>query len=262
MVLPMNTGVEAVETAIKLARKWGYQTKGIPVNQAIILSCTGNFHGRSMAAISLSTDPQSRTGFGPFLPLVGAKHDTLTIQYNNLKDLENVLIKFGHYVAGFIVEPIQGEAGILIPDEGYLADSYNLCHKYNVLFIADEVQSGLGRSGKMLACDHENVHPDVLILGKALSGGVYPVSAVLASKEIMLSIGPGEHGSTFGGNPLASVVAITALKVLKEEGLVENSHIMGERLRDGLKALENPAIKTSNRCTAAHFIHLKLGEGD
>ena len=228
-VLPMNTGVEGGETANKLARKWGYQKKGIPENKARIIFANGNFWGRTLAAISSSDDPLSYKGFGPFMP----GYDL--IPYNDLQALENKLKDPN--VAAFMVEPIQGEAGVVVPDEGYLKGVRDLCTKYNVLFIADEVQTGIGRTGKMLATDYEDARPDILILGKALSGGVLPVSAVLADDEIMMCIRPGEHGSTFGGNPLACVVAKSALEVVKEENLVENAFLRGHQFRDRLKNL-------------------------
>ncbi len=235
-VLPMNTGVEGGETAIKLARRWGYNVKGIPENQAKIIFAEGNFWGRTLAAISSSTDPSSFKGFGPYMPGFGL------VPYNDLVALEEAL-KDTH-VAAFMVEPIQGEAGVVIPDDGYLKTVRALCDKYNVLFIADEIQTGLARTGKMLACDHENVRPDILILGKALSGGTLPISAVLAENEIMMQILPGEHGSTYGGNPLACAVAIKSLEVLKTEKMVENAEKMGERLRQGLANLKSPFITT------------------
>jgi len=234
-VLPMNTGVEGGETAIKLARRWGYRKKRIPENQAKILFVRGNFWGRTLAAISTSTDPSSYSDFGPFMP--GFE----LINYNDLGALEKACSD--PHVAAFMLEPIQGEAGVVIPDEGYLKQAKAICAKHNVLFIADEVQTGLGRTGKMLACDHEGVRPDILILGKALSGGVFPVSAVLCDDEIMLNIKPGEHGSTYGGNPLACRVAMAALKVLKGESLVENSARMGEIFRKELEKLRQPWIK-------------------
>lgn len=234
-VLPMNTGVEAVETAVKLARRWGYKMKNIPDNQAKIVWVKDNFHGRTLSSISASTDPTSYGGFGPFVP------GYVIIPYNDLQALDNALIDPD--VCAFIFEPVQGEAGVVVPDEGYLKGVRDLCTKNNVLMIADEVQSGLGRTGKMLACDHENVRPDVLILGKALSGGVLPVSAVLADDEIMLTINPGEHGSTYGGNPLACHVAIAALNVLKNEKLAENSERLGKILRDELKKIKSDRIK-------------------
>jgi ornithine--oxo-acid transaminase len=233
-VLPMNTGVEAVETAIKLCRRWGYQVKGIAENKAVILVCADNFHGRTSTVISFSTDTASRTDFGPYMP--GFK----IIPYNDLPALAEALQDKN--VAGLLVEPIQGEAGVVVPDDGFLATAKHYCESANVLFIADEIQTGLCRTGKLLACDHENVRPDILILGKALSGGTTPVSAVLADNSIMLTIKPGEHGSTYGGNPLACKVAITALTVLKEEKMAENANAMGELLRNELKALNSPLI--------------------
>lgn len=233
-VLPMNTGVEGGETAIKLARKWGYNVKGIAENEAKIIFVEGNFWGRTIAAISSSTDPSSYNGFGPFLPGFNI------IPYNDLNALEAALQD--NTVCAFMFEPIQGEAGVVVPDEGYIAGAKALCEKYRVLMIADEVQTGLCRTGKMLACDHENVKPDILILGKALSGGVMPVSAVLCNDEIMLTIKPGEHGSTYGGNPLACKVAIASLKVLKDENLAENAAYLGEILRKELKAIKSEMI--------------------
>ena len=235
-VLPMNTGVEGGETAIKLARRWGYNVKGIAENKAKIIFAEGNFWGRTLAAISSSTDPSSFKGFGPYMPGFGL------VPYNNLVALEEALKD--NEVAAFMVEPIQGEAGVVIPDDGYLKAVRDLCDKYNVLFIADEIQTGLARTGKMLACDHENVKPDILILGKALSGGTLPISAVLASNEIMMQILPGEHGSTYGGNPLACAVAIKSLEVLKTEKMAENAEKMGVRLRQGLSNLNSPYIIT------------------
>ncbi len=235
-VLPMNTGVEGGETAIKLARRWGYNVKGIAENKAKIIFAEGNFWGRTLAAISSSTDPSSFKGFGPYMPGFGL------VPYNNLVALEEALKD--NEVAAFMVEPIQGEAGVVIPDDGYLKAVRDLCDKYNVLFIADEIQTGLARTGKMLACDHENVKPDILILGKALSGGTLPISAVLASNEIMMQILPGEHGSTYGGNPLACAVAIKSLEVLKSEKMAENAEKMGARLRQGLANLNSPFITT------------------
>ena len=228
-VLPMNTGVEGGETANKIARKWGYEVKGIEENKAKIIFVNGNFWGRTLAAISTSDDPLSYKGFGPYMP--GYE----TIPYNNLVALEESFQDKN--VCAFMVEPIQGEAGVVVPDEGYLSGIRTLCDKYNVLFIADEVQTGIGRTGKMLATDYEDARPDILILGKALSGGVLPVSAVLADDEIMMCIRPGEHGSTFGGNPLACVVAKSALEVVKEENLVENAFLRGHQFRDRLKNL-------------------------
>jgi ornithine--oxo-acid transaminase len=233
-VLPMNTGVEAVETAIKLCRKWAYQVKGIPADKAIIIACEGNFHGRTMGIISFSSDPSATTNFGPFNP--GFE----TIPYNDLAALERSLANKN--VAGFLVEPIQGEAGVVVPDDGYISRAKRLCEQANVLFIADEIQTGLARTGKMLACDHENVRPDILVLGKALSGGTMPVSAVLADDEIMLTIKPGEHGSTYGGNPLACKTAIVALQVLKDEHMAENAAARGDQLRRGLMAIASKHI--------------------
>ena len=235
-VLPMNTGVEGGETAIKLARRWGYNVKGIAENKAKIIFAEGNFWGRTLAAISSSTDPSSFKGFGPYMPGFGL------VPYNDLVALEEALKD--KEVAAFMVEPIQGEAGVVIPDDGYLKAVRDLCDKYKVLFIADEIQTGLARTGKMLACDHENVKPDILILGKALSGGTLPISAVLANNEIMMQILPGEHGSTYGGNPLACAVAIKSLEVLKSEKMAENAAKMGERLRAGLANLHSPFITT------------------
>ncbi|WVR06849.1 ornithine-oxo-acid transaminase [Kwoniella sp. DSM 27419] len=243
MVLPMNTGAEAVETAIKLARKWGYEKKGIAEGKAKVLSVDGNFHGRTIGIISMSTDPESRAGFGPFLEGVGPKWSTGLIRYNHPEDLEAALEKYGDEVAAFLVEPIQGEAGIYVPDEGYLAKCQEICKKHNVLFICDEIQTGLARTGKMLCYEWDNIKPDMVILGKALSGGMYPVSCVLASKEIMLCIKPGEHGSTYGGNPLGCAVAMTALDVLVKENLVERSAKLGEIFRSELRKLNSPFIK-------------------
>ena len=223
-VLPMNTGVEGGETAIKLARKWAYEVKKVPVNKAKVIFVEGNFWGRTLGAISSSTDPSSTTGFGPFMP--GYE----IIPYNDIQALENALKDKN--VAAFMVEPIQGEAGVVVPDDDYLLKAYNLCKKSNVLFIADEVQTGIGRTGKMLCCDHHSFKPDILILGKALSGGVFPVSAILASNEIMLTIKPGEHGSTFGGNPLACEVAMAALEVIIKEGMIENADRLGKIFRE------------------------------
>jgi len=234
-VLPMNTGVEAVETAIKLARRWGYQVKGIPENQAIIVVCADNFHGRTSTVISFSTDPDSRRQFGPYTP------GFVVVPYNDAEAL--ALALRDPHVAGFLVEPIQGEAGVVVPDDGYLQKVRQYCDDANVLLLGDEIQTGLGRTGKMLAFDHEGVRPDILILGKALSGGVLPVSAVLADDEIMLTIRPGEHGSTYGGNPLACKVAMEALRVLKEEKMTENAQSLGELFRRELEGLRSPYIR-------------------
>jgi ornithine--oxo-acid transaminase len=233
-VLPMNSGAEAVETAIKLARRWGYVKKGIPNNQAKIVVCDGNFHGRTVNIISFSNDPDSHNGFGPFTP------GYISIPYNDVQALAKALSD--NTVCGFLVEPIQGEAGVVVPDAGYLKTCADLCREANVLFMADEIQTGLARTGKMLAIDHENVHADILILGKALSGGTMPVSAVLSNDDIMLNIKPGEHGSTYGGNPLACVVAMEALQVLVDENMAEQAEASGQYLRRQLRALNSPFI--------------------
>jgi len=233
-VLAMNTGAEGVETAIKLCRKWGYQKKGIPQNEAKIIVCENNFHGRTTTIISFSNDPSAYADYGPFTP------GFIRIPYNDLNALEEALKDPN--VAGFLVEPIQGEAGVFVPDEGYLSKSYDLCKKANVLFIDDEIQTGIARTGKILAVDHENVKPDILILGKALGGGVFPVSAVFANDDIMLCIKPGEHGSTFGGNPIAAKVAMAALEVVKEENLAERSQYLGEMLREGLRNINSSMV--------------------
>nr|HQU59915.1 ornithine--oxo-acid transaminase [Saprospiraceae bacterium] len=221
--LPMNTGVEACETAVKLCRKWAYEVKGIPANQAKIIFVAGNFWGRSLAAISASTDNNTTRNFGPYMP------GYIIIPYNDLSALESAL-KDPH-VAGFMVEPIQGEAGVFVPDDGYLRKAFELCRQHNALFIADEVQTGIARTGKLLACEHEGILPDILVLGKAISGGVFPVSAVLARDEIMLTLKPGQHGSTFGGNPLACAVAMEALQVVRDENLAENADKLGKIFR-------------------------------
>jgi ornithine--oxo-acid transaminase len=234
-MIPMNSGAEAVETAMKLARRWGYDAKKIPENQAKIIVCEGNFHGRTLGILSASTDPASRGGFGPYLP------GFIVIPYNDLSALEQAL-KDPH-VAGFLVEPIQGEAGVVVPDEGYLRCAACMCKRAGVLFMADEVQTGLSRTGRLFACDHENVKPDVLILGKALSGGVLPVSAVLSSHEVILTIKPGEHGSTFGGNPLACAVARAAVQVLLDEKLAERAESLGRIFRSELEALNSPIVE-------------------
>ncbi|MEI7727902.1 MAG: ornithine--oxo-acid transaminase [Bacteroidota bacterium] len=234
-VLPMNSGAEGDETALKLTRKWGYKVKGIPENQAKIICCRDNFHGRTITVISMSNDPDARKDFGPFTP--GFE----SIPYNDLNALAKALEDPN--VAGFLVEPIQGEAGVFVPDEGYLKKAYDLCKAKNVLFIADEVQTGIARTGRLLACDWEGFKPDVLILGKALSGGVYPISAVLADDHIMLCIHPGEHGSTFGGNPVAAKVAMAALEVVRDEKLAENAEKMGAIFRDELRKINSPYIE-------------------
>jgi len=234
-VLPMNTGAEADETALKLCRRWGYDVKGIEADQAKIIVCADNFHGRTISIISMSTDPESKVGFGPYTP------GFIVIPYNNIDALE-VALKDPN-VAGFLVEPIQGEAGVVVPDEGYLTKAYNMCKEKNVLFIADEVQTGIARTGKMLACDHENVHPDILILGKALSGGSYPVSAVLANDEIMLTIKPGQHGSTFGGNPVAAKIGIAALQVVLDEDLANKAEALGKTFRSEISNIDSDMVE-------------------
>jgi len=234
-VLPMNTGAEADETALKLCRRWGYDVKGIEADQAKIIVCADNFHGRTISIISMSTDPESKVGFGPYTP------GFIVIPYNNLEALE-VALKDPN-VAGFLVEPIQGEAGVVVPDEGYLTKAFNMCKDKNVLFIADEVQTGIARTGKMLACDHENVHPDILILGKALSGGAYPVSAVLCNDEIMLTIKPGQHGSTFGGNPVAAKIGMAALQVVLDEDLANKAEALGKTFRSEIRNIDSNMIE-------------------
>lgn len=236
-VLPMNSGAEADETALKLARKWGYMKKGIPANHAKIICCNDNFHGRTISIISMSTDPDAYAGYGPYTP------GFIKIPYNDVNALEAELKKDAANIAAFILEPIQGEAGVYVPDEGYLAKTNALCKKYNVLYIADEVQTGIARTGKMLACDHENVRPDILILGKALSGGAMPISAVLADDDIMLCIKPGEHGSTFGGNPVAARVAVAALTVIKEEKLAEKADYLGKIFREEMRNFKSDMIE-------------------
>jgi ornithine--oxo-acid transaminase len=234
-VLPMNTGAEGVETALKMCRKWAYQKKKIAENEAVILVCEHNFHGRTISIVSASTDPDSKREFGPYTP--GFE----VIPYNDIPALEKALEN--QNVAGFLVEPMQGEAGVNVPDDGYLKNAYDLCKKHNVAFIADEIQTGIARTGRLLACDHENVKPDILILGKALSGGVYPVSAVLSNNEIMMCIKPGEHGSTFGGNPLGCRVAREALHVVRDENLAQNAEKLGHILRNALRNLNTQKIK-------------------
>ena len=233
-VLPMNTGAEAVETALKLCRKWSYQKKGLSSESAKIIVCNGNFHGRTTTIISFSNDSDAKNEFGPYTP------GFINIPYNDLNALEEILRDDD--IAGFMVEPIQGEAGVCVPDNGYISGAYDLCKRYNVLFIADEVKTGIARTGRLLACDYEDIKPDILILGKAISGGVFPVSAVLANNEIMLCIKPGEHGSTFGGNPLANKVAIAALEVIKDENLADNAYELGKRLRRELISIDTDMI--------------------
>ena len=234
-LLPMNTGVEAVETAVKLCRRWAYEVKGIPADKAIIVVCEGNFHGRTMTAVSASNDPDSRINYGPYLP--GFK----VVPYDDVTALELALEDPN--VSGFLLEPIQGEAGVVVPKDGYLSKAFNACKARNVLFMADEIQTGIARTGKMLACDHEDFRPDILMLGKALSGGILPVSAVLADDEIMLCIKPGEHGSTYGGNPLACAVAMEAMQVIQDEKMADNAAVLGEMLRNGLRSINDDRIQ-------------------
>jgi ornithine--oxo-acid transaminase len=238
MVLPMNTGAEAVETAMKLARKWGYEKKGIEENEAILVFAEQNFHGRTIAIVSASSDPDAYGNFGPFLPGIEK------IPYNDAAALEALLSEKGDKIAAFIVEPIQGEAGVFVPDEGYLKNCFDICKKHNVLFVADEVQTGIARTGRLLASDWEEIHPDIVILGKAISGGVLPVSAILSSKEIMMVIKPGQHGSTFGGFPLACTVAQAALEVVRDEKLTEKADELGEFFRSELAKIDSPFIET------------------
>ena len=234
-VLPMNTGAEADETALKLCRKWAYMKKGVPDGKAKIIVCDGNFHGRTITIVSLSNDPESYAGYGPFTP------GFIKIPYNDIPALEKALQ--APDVAGFLLEPIQGEAGVFVPDEGYLKKAYELCKSKNVLFIADEVQTGIARTGRLLACDHEGVHPDILVLGKAMSGGMMPVSCVLANDDIMLCIKPGEHGSTYGGNPIAARVSIAALEVVRDEKLAENAEKLGQVFRDRISKIHSDMIE-------------------
>ncbi len=234
MALPMNTGAEAVETAVKAVRRWAYDVKGVEENKAEIIACEGNFHGRTMTAVSLSSEEEYKRGFGPMLP--GIK----LIPYGDVDALKNAITE---NTAGFLLEPIQGEAGINIPPDGFLKEAYEVCKENNVLFVADEIQAGLGRSGKLFACDWENVEPDILILGKALGGGVFPISCIVANKEILGVFNPGSHGSTFGGNPLAAAVSIASLEVLEEEKLVERSYELGKYMLEELKKIDNPVIK-------------------
>lgn len=236
-VLPMNSGAEADETALKLARRWGTVVKGIPNDETLIVCCEGNFHGRTITIITMSNDPDSYANYGPLTP------GFIRIPYNDPAALEKVLAEKGDKVAGFLLEPIQGEAGVYVPDEGYLKKCYDICKKYNVLFMADEVQCGIARTGKMLACDHEGVRPDILILGKALGGGVVPVSAVLCDDHIMMNIKPGEHGSTFGGNPVAARVSMAALQVIKDEHLMEKADRLGKLFREEIMKINHPMIQ-------------------
>ncbi len=252
-ILPMNSGAEADETALKLIRKWGYKVKGIPKNEARIVVCDGNFHGRTITIISMSSDPESYNDYGPFTP------GFVNIPYNNIEALEREL-KHPN-TAGFLVEPIQAEAGVYVPGDGYLKKAAELCRKYNVLFVADEVQTGLCRTGKMLACDHEDVRPDILVLGKAASGGMFPVSCVLADDEIMLTIKPGEHGSTYGGNPIAARVSIAAMEVLIDEKLAENATRIGKVFRDEMKAFSSPLIEEVRGKGLLNAIQIKTFDG-
>lgn len=237
-LLPMNTGAEAVETALKLTRKWGYLKKGIPANEAIIIACESNFHGRTITIVSLSTDENARADYGPYTPGIEI------IPYNSIEALKTILEEKSGKIAGFLVEPIQGEAGVFVPDEGYLKQAYDLCKKHNVLFVADEVQTGIARTGKLLCSDHEGIRPDIVILGKAISGGVLPVSAVLADDDIMMTIQPGQHGSTFGGFPLANRVAMAALEVVWDEKLAERAEYLGKIFRDEMKKIDSPYVKS------------------
>lgn len=247
MVLPMNTGAEAVETAIKIARKWAYKVKGVPQNKALVFAAAENFHGRTMTAISMSTDPESRDNYGPYVPNVTAINPTTNtpIRFNNIPDLEAALSAHGKETAAFIVEPIQGEAGVVVPADDYLMQAHTLCKKHNVLLICDEIQTGVGRTGRMLCSQWAGIKPDMVTLGKAISGGMYPVSCVLSSKEIMLTIEPGTHGSTYGGNPLGCAVSIRALEIMEEEQLTERAEKLGQVLRNGLEEIKStsPMIK-------------------
>jgi len=252
-VLPMNSGAEADETALKLTRKWGYKVKGIPKNEARIVVCDGNFHGRTITIVSMSSDPDAYNDYGPFTP------GFINIPYNDIEALERELQHPN--TAGFLVEPIQAEAGVYVPGDGYLKKAADLCKKYNVLFVADEVQTGLCRTGKMLACDHEGVRPDILVLGKAVSGGMFPVSCVLADDEIMLTIKPGEHGSTYGGNPIAARVSIAAMEVLIDEKLAENATRIGKIFRDEMKAFKSPLIEEVRGKGLLNAIQIKTLEG-
>ncbi|EOA80762.1 uncharacterized protein SETTUDRAFT_157748 [Exserohilum turcica Et28A] len=246
MILPMNTGAEAVETAVKIARKWGYKVKGIPQNEALVFSVQENFHGRTFAAITMSTDPESRDNYGPYLPGIGSVCPVTNkpIRYNNVDDVRETLEKHGKNTAAFLVEPIQGEAGIVVPDDSYLREVRALCDKHNVLLICDEIQTGIARTGKMLCHEWSGIKPDLVLLGKAISGGMYPVSCVLGSKEVMLTVEPGTHGSTYGGNPLGSAVAIRALELIQEENMIERAETLGNKFREGLKNMNSPMITT------------------
>jgi len=245
MVLPMNTGAEAVETAIKIARKWAYKVKGVEAGKALVFSATDNFHGRTMVAITLSTDSDSKDNYGPYVPNIGATCPSTgkSIRYNHIEDLEAAFEAHGKNTAAFICEPIQGEAGVVVPDESYLAKVQELCKKHNVLFICDEIQTGIGRTGRMLCSEWAGIKPDMVTLGKAISGGMYPVSCVLSRKEVMLVVEPGTHGSTYGGNPLGCAVSIRALELMEEEDLTAKAEKLGNIFRDGIKALNSPIIK-------------------
>ncbi|KAL1895305.1 ornithine aminotransferase [Ceratocystis pirilliformis] len=245
MVLPMNTGAEAVETAIKLARKWAYKVKGVEQGKALVFGIDGNFHGRTMAAITLSMDPESRDNYGPFVPGIGASNPKTgaPLRYNNVEDVENLLADFGNETAAIIVEPIQGEAGVVVPDSDYLSRLHATCRKHNVLLICDEIQTGIGRTGRMLCHEWSGVKPDIVTLGKAISGGMYPVSCVLSSKAVMSVIEPGTHGSTYGGNPLGCAISIRALELVTEENMVSRAESLGKVFRDGIMAFKNPAVK-------------------
>ncbi|KAK0646667.1 pyridoxal phosphate-dependent transferase [Cercophora newfieldiana] len=246
MVLPMNTGAEAVETAIKIARKWAYKVKGVAPGRALVFSASDNFHGRTMTAISLSVDPESRDNYGPFVPNIGAVVPSTgqTIRYNNVADLEAALEAHGQDTAAFIVEPIQGEAGVVVPDDDYLTRVADLCKKHNVLLICDEIQTGIARTGRMLCSEWAGIKPDMVTLGKAISGGMYPVSAVLARRDVMLVVEPGTHGSTYGGNPLGCAVSIRALELVEEEHLVERAERLGRIFREGIEAFKSPIVQT------------------
>ncbi|KAK8089459.1 ornithine-oxo-acid transaminase [Apiospora hydei] len=246
MVLPMNTGAEAVETAIKIARKWAYKVKGVPQDKALVFGVEENFHGRTMTAVTLSTDPESKDNYGPYIPNVGAICPSTgkAIRYNNVQDLEEALEAHGKETAAFIVEPIQGEAGVVVPDAHYLSKVQELCKKHNVLLICDEIQTGIGRTGRMLCSEWAGIKPDMVTLGKAISGGMYPVSCVLSSKDIMLVVEAGTHGSTYGGNPLGCAVSIRALEIMEEEQLTEKAEKLGNVFRESLAAFKSPVVKT------------------
>ncbi|EGE82446.1 ornithine aminotransferase [Blastomyces dermatitidis ATCC 18188] len=246
MVLPMNTGAEAVETGIKIARKWGYKTKGIPHNEAIVLSVENNFHGRTFAAISMSSDPESRDNYGPYLPLIGSKipGTNKPIPFNDKAALREAFEKAGPNIAAFLVEPIQGEAGVVVPDDDYLKEARALCDKHRALLICDEIQTGIARTGKLLCHEWSGIRPDLVLLGKAISGGMYPVSCVLGNKEVMLTIEPGTHGSTYGGNPLGCAIAIRALELIRDERMAERAEKLGHQFRAGMAAIDSPMIQT------------------